>query len=213
MINIAQSDHFETEHLLARRTTGGDRDGLLPVLRNPGLLDGFRRASAPDPLAFVDEAIRAWDEGRRFTFTLLEKVSNQTIGFVVMYIRVEAGTGLWGEPVIALDPAFYDRGYAYEAALGLATWAFESIKYPNGRPMLSEVRAACLPSNSRALNLLSILAEVVGANVVEREIPSLDPQDSAAGEEPHITARVLTVTRENYNTYKGSQGDASATGD
>jgi hypothetical protein len=87
------------------------------------------------------------------------------------------------------------------AAFGLVTWSFEFIKYPNGTG-LNEVRAACRPSNSRALSLLSKLAERVGLDVLEREVPSLDPQDAVADEQPHITACVLTVTRANYNAYQ-----------
>jgi|SRR5208282_1668072 len=82
---IAQSDHFETEHLLVRRTVESDRDPLTPTLESPGLVRGLRLDEPPDPQEFINRAIAGWEfpwtYEANFTFTLIDKANHSTFAF------------------------------------------------------------------------------------------------------------------------------------
>jgi RimJ/RimL family protein N-acetyltransferase len=192
---IAQSEHFETERLLVRRTVGSDGDLLRPTLESPGLVRGLRLDEPPNPQEFINQAVAGWEfpwtYEANFTFTLIEKARQQAVGYAAMHVERNEDGGLRIEPDIVISPDFYRKGYAYEAMSGLIGWAFDDIEYPDD-VVIDEVKALCLPSNSASIGLLEKLAEIGMEDLGLQEVPL---RRRHQGEEPTITVRVFRVTR------------------
>ena len=195
---IAQSDHFETEHLLVRRTVESDRDPLTPTLESPGLVRGLRLDEPPDPQEFINQAVAGWEfpwtYEANFTFTLIDKANQQVIGYAAMHVERNEDGSLRIEPDIVIAPNSYRKGYAYEAMRSLTAWAFNDIKYPND-VVIYEVRALCLPDNSASIGLLEKLAEIGMEDLGLQGVPL---RRRHPGEESTITVRVFRVTRRSH---------------
>jgi RimJ/RimL family protein N-acetyltransferase len=139
--------------------------------------------------------------GAFFTFTLLDRTSQHTVGFAVLRPEIFAFDGiLRAESEIALARTFYHYGYAYETMSGLFNWSFDAIKYPNGK-VLDEIRAACVLTNNRSLRLLAKLAAVGMKDLGEQEVfvRSLHPgHDLITDHRPHVSGHVFAITRDDH---------------
>ena len=189
-----QSERFETARLLMCRTAREDLDPLEPTLQNPDLARGLGLDKLGDSQAFIEYSVAAWVQGNCWTFTIVEKADGRVVGFARIDLRPRRSGGSQAEPTVGIDPDFQRRGYAYEAMRGLIAWTFNDIECPPG-VTISEVRAACLPSNSASLGLLKKLAAVGMTNLGEQQVDSLSPDPDG---NQTTTAHVFSVTREDY---------------
>jgi len=103
----------------------------------------------PDPEEFINKAVAGWEfpwtYEARFTFTLIDKASDQVAGCAIMQLKppdATEGRGLCAEPEIVIDRDLYGHGYGPEAMQGLIAWSFDDIRFPND-VIIEEVWAPC----------------------------------------------------------------------
>lgn len=192
----AQSEHFETERLLVRRIVEDDVDSLRPILEDPDLSKWFGRDEPLDAQAAVNSAIALWEAQVAWGFTIIEKASQHVVGYagISLELREGGGRGWQAEPAIAITPDSRDQGYAYEAMCGLISWSFTDLEFPPGVTM-DEVRAACLPCNTKSIGLLRKLADIGMKDLGEQEVTVKHP---GPGEPRTRIARIFSITREDY---------------
>jgi RimJ/RimL family protein N-acetyltransferase len=193
-----------TDRLLARRITTADGDALRPALENPDLLAGFHIEAAPDAGPWIDAMAGGWDDGALFAFVLLDRSSARepAVGFIEQRperFKDHRDGLLWAEPSIALDPAYYGRGYAFEAMCALLAWSFDVIRYPTGAG-IDGIRALCVPSNVASLRLLTKLGSVGMRDCGQQVVQVRDPA-VIAGHDPQMTACVFAIMREDHETH------------
>jgi RimJ/RimL family protein N-acetyltransferase len=199
----AKSEHFETKRLLVRRIVEDDLESLMPTLEDLDLAKWFGRDEPLDPQKFINDAIAAWEAQVSWNFTIIEKASRHVVGYAGLSLELRGGGGRgWqAEPAIIIAPDSQGQRYAYETMRGLIGWCFTNLECPPG-VTLDEVRAACLPSNTKSIGLLKKLEDIGMKDLEEQEvtIKHLGP-----GESRTRIAHVFGITREDYE-----QGDDDA---
>jgi RimJ/RimL family protein N-acetyltransferase len=165
-------------------------------LEDADLAKWFGRSEQLDPQAFINGAIVAWDAQVSWNFTIIEKASQNVVGYTGMSLepRGGGGKGWQAEPVIVIATDSQGQRYAYEAMCGLIGWTFTGLECPPG-VTLDEVRAACLPCNTASLGLLRKLADIGMEDLGEQEVTI---KHSGPGEPQTRIAHVFGITREEY---------------
>jgi RimJ/RimL family protein N-acetyltransferase len=191
----AQTDCFETERATARRIEEDDLDPLRAIFEDPAWARGFGYEHPPNPQVFIDRAVFSWNlpAGQTdWTFAIIDRASQQVVGYTRVKIQDTNGDGWRAMPEIAITPAFRVHKYAYETMCGLVDWIFNDLKCPSGIKL--EIRAECLQSNEGSLHLLGKLSDIGMKD--QGEQPGIIK--ASKGEMKPTSVHVFTLTREGY---------------
>ena len=193
-----QSDHFETERLLVRRTVVNDLGSLRSTLEDPDLARLLGRDESLDPQAVINDADSGWEAHSAWTFTITVKATQHVVGFTGVSLEQREGRRGWqAEPVIAIAPDSRCQHYADEAMRGLIAWIFTDLDLPPD-VMLDEVRAACVPDNDASIHLQQGLANVGMRDLDEQEVTVKHPRPGDPLTRP---AHVFSISRQDYEQY------------
>ncbi|MFT4605060.1 MAG: ribosomal-protein-alanine N-acetyltransferase, partial [Rhodothermales bacterium] len=151
-----------TDRLLIRRLTEDDAPFILGHVNEPTFIDNIR-----------DSGVRTLDDARQY---LREGaiLSYQKHGFGLYLVLIEESSqpigmcGLLQRPDLpapdigfALDPPFWGKGYALEAARAVMNYGFQSLG-------MTEILAITSPGNERSAQLLQRL-EMEDRGLAERD--------------------------------------------
>lgn len=192
----ARIDRFETERTMVRRVIEDDLDSLRATLEDPAWAEGFGYEDPPDPQVFIDRSVFSWNlpSGQiDWTFTIVDRDSQHIVGYARAEIQPRNGDGWRAMPEIAIAPAFRTHKYAYEVMCGLVGWIFQDLECPPG-VKLDEIRAECLQSNGKSLDLLRKLSTIGMEDQGEQQ----GIIKVGKGETHPTRIHVFVLTREDY---------------
>ena len=129
MKRVSLDTILQTERLTLRRPQETDVAFIFDATRYPGFNDGMLwdpPESLEDCLAPYYEAIKAWEAGERYLFTMTLKAGGSPVGRVALEER-DYGTsvGYW------THPAYQNYGYMTEALVEVVRFAFGSLGIPS----------------------------------------------------------------------------------
>jgi RimJ/RimL family protein N-acetyltransferase len=173
-----------------------DRDSLIPTVEDPAWAQGFGYDNAPNLQTFIDGWVKSWEfptMQTAWTFTIIEKLSQNTTGYMRIEVGPRNGDGWQAMPEIAIAPQFRGNGYAYEAMRGAITWIFDELECPPD-VKLDEMHPECLQSNDASIGLLRKLSAIGMRDIGEHE------GTIRAGQHETRPTRVhsFSLTREDY---------------
>jgi RimJ/RimL family protein N-acetyltransferase len=192
----ARSDRIETERLLMRRIVQEDRDSLIPTVKDPAWAQRFGYNNAPDLQTFIDGWVKSWDfpaMQTAWTFTIIEKVGQNTAGYMRIAVRPRNGDGWQAMPEVAMAPQFRGNGYAYEIIRETNAWVFDDLECPPG-VKLDEMRLECLQSNAASVALLRKFSAIGMRDLGEHEgIIRIGKHETRP-----IRVHIFSLVREDY---------------
>lgn len=119
-----------TERCRLRRLSHDDAPHVLSACQTPGFTDGMTwepMKSIEETHAFTDEALRLWEKGEKFVWTVEDKSNGAFIGRVEVKKADELPGNIWGLGYW-MHPHQHGKGYATEAAQAAIKFAFEELK-------------------------------------------------------------------------------------
>lgn len=135
---------LETDRLLIRPTILEDAAFIYELLNSPDWIENIGQRnvhSIEEAMHYIEYKMLAAHEKNGFgNCTVILKENNQKIGTCGLYTRAELEFADIG---YALLPAYYNRGYALEAAQAMKYYALESLKF---KGLMGITRASNHPS-------------------------------------------------------------------
>ena len=118
---------LQTDRLQLRAVSLSDIDLVWSASRIPGFNDGMvwePPQNKDDLIPIAENNIRAWEEGRSFTFTMDLSKGHIPIGRIA--IRCEDEPSVWNIG-FWVHPDFWSQGYATEAAQAIIEFGFKEL--------------------------------------------------------------------------------------
>lgn len=124
------ADHIlTTKRLRLRRLSRDDAPYVISACKTPGFTDGMTwepMDTTEETYVFTDEAIRLWNEGTKFVWTIEDKNDGTFIGRVEVEIDPDLPGKTWGLGYW-IHPSQQGKGYATEATHAVIRFAFEIL--------------------------------------------------------------------------------------
>jgi RimJ/RimL family protein N-acetyltransferase len=163
---------LETERLLLRVPEPSDLDGYATILGDPEVVRflGMRRQTRDESAAAIERMLRHWQRHGIGLFSVLRKSDERLLGRAgfllwepqrwVHAMREDLDGPLETEIGWTLGSAFWNRGYATEAALACRDWAL-------GERDLTRLVSVIAPGNAASIRV----AEKIGETLEREDLP------------------------------------------
>ena len=139
-------EELVTERLRLRKVCGDDAGWMFERYATDPAVSRYLiwhpHTTIEDTHAFLRDALRAWEEGRAYTYVIEDRASGDGMGTIDM--RDQHGDIEIG---YVLACPFWGRGYATEAATAIITWA-------KAQPDIHRIHAYCDPDNPASARVL-----------------------------------------------------------
>jgi ribosomal-protein-alanine N-acetyltransferase len=141
---------LETPRLALREMSPGDLDFVAAMLAHPEVMRYYPRLYSRDEArAWIERQLDRYARNGHGLWLVLDRVTSEPVGQVGLVLQLVDGVE---EPEIGylIHRPFWRQGLASEAALGVRTWAFDTLGLER---VISLIRPENLPSQGVARKL------------------------------------------------------------